>query len=357
MTLLIDKLDIAAFEAKMDDEEYEGLGYLLRARQEVVEISNVADLVTRTSWLARDENDSFTIDYSKFPNVAPPFESYWLDWRVPAEFNQWERQALGRVGAWCEVTDRTDDDQWVLGVSVWAGQRKPVALAHFALAIDRRSFIASEYVPVEMMQEAHTFFKPDQRVIDANTENAEEIIALGDEFKSLTRAEQLERLEAMQDDARKQLEATNDQCLELYGRYLRIVVLPPLLMAHSLLGCKNVSTEDHTPDPKLARANLRRRGTPMVTYKTLAIRPMGGNHAPAERVSIGNGQTALHLVRGHFKTFTPERPLFGSRVGTYWWSPNVRGKAENGVVVKDYELSAAVGGLQYQNQSSESGEV
>jgi hypothetical protein len=47
---------------------------------------------------------------------------------------------------------------------------------------------------------------------------------------------------------------------------------------------------------------------------------------------------ALHICRGHFKTFTEDAPLFGKRVGTYWWASQVRGKAEEGVVEKDYRV-------------------
>jgi hypothetical protein len=49
---------------------------------------------------------------------------------------------------------------------------------------------------------------------------------------------------------------------------------------------------------------------------------------------------ALHLMRGHFKTFTPDNPLFGKRVGAFWWDPIVRGHAANGVRVKDYRMHA-----------------
>lgn len=48
---------------------------------------------------------------------------------------------------------------------------------------------------------------------------------------------------------------------------------------------------------------------------------------------------ALHRVRGHFKTFTADRPLLGQHVGTYWWGWQIRGKAENGINVSDYRLA------------------
>jgi hypothetical protein len=48
-----------------------------------------------------------------------------------------------------------------------------------------------------------------------------------------------------------------------------------------------------------------------------------------------------YLARGHFKTYTPDAPLLGRHVGTYWWEPQVRGRKELGSVVKDYALQEA----------------
>lgn len=52
----------------------------------------------------------------------------------------------------------------------------------------------------------------------------------------------------------------------------------------------------------------------------------------------GSGSTAIHWVRGHFKQYTAERPLFGRFTGLYWWQPHLAGKAKDRVVVKDYRI-------------------
>lgn len=46
-----------------------------------------------------------------------------------------------------------------------------------------------------------------------------------------------------------------------------------------------------------------------------------------------------HICRGHFKTYTEEKPLFGSITGTYWWANQVRGSKERGEVKKRYQVS------------------
>ncbi len=36
---------------------------------------------------------------------------------------------------------------------------------------------------------------------------------------------------------------------------------------------------------------------------------------------------AIHLVRGHFKEYTPDKPLFGKIAGLFWWEPHLAGAA------------------------------
>ena len=56
--------------------------------------------------------------------------------------------------------------------------------------------------------------------------------------------------------------------------------------------------------------------------------------------SINDLKRALHICRGHFKTFTSDAPLLGRFTGTYWWTPQVRGSKSAGTVIKDYRVTA-----------------
>jgi hypothetical protein len=83
----------------------------------------------------------------------------------------------------------------------------------------------------------------------------------------------------------------------------------------------------------------------LTRYWVLDIEPM-------KRVLASDGEAAqhglrhaLHICRGHFKTFTPDAPLFGKLTGTYWWADHVRGAAELGEVDKDYRLVIDEGNL------------
>lgn len=107
-------------------------------------------------------------------------------------------------------------------------------------------------------------------------------------------------------------------------------------MALQLINCRNVITRQ--TGSVFTRSGVdKRRGVPITRYHTIVLPGTGG--------SSGNGHRnpkqdimALHQVRGHFKTFTAEKPLLGKHVGTYWWGWNVRGDADNGIVVSDYKL-------------------
>jgi hypothetical protein len=110
------------------------------------------------------------------------------------------------------------------------------------------------------------------------------------------------------------------------------------LLAVSFCHCKNVDQIEVVPGDKLARAYQRRHGHPLTRYWVLDIEPM-------KRVLARDGEAqqrglrhALHICRGHFKTYTAEGPLFGRVTGTYWWADQVRGIADVGVVEKDYRI-------------------
>lgn len=119
-----------------------------------------------------------------------------------------------------------------------------------------------------------------------------------------------------------------------------VELVKPLLMAISLMHCKNVVIKDVEHPPKLQRARQKRGKSPLVNYKVLDIKPFHEMvRRKTGRSDTGPGK-AIHIMRGHFKTYTPEKPLMGRHVGTYFWESHVRGKKERGVVVKDYSVEA-----------------
>jgi len=71
----------------------------------------------------------------------------------------------------------------------------------------------------------------------------------------------------------------------------------------------------------------------------LEIDPMKEVLRTEGQVATVGLQKALHICRGHFKTYD-EKPLFGRLKGTFWWPQTLRGSANQGVVLKDYAVKA-----------------
>lgn len=107
------------------------------------------------------------------------------------------------------------------------------------------------------------------------------------------------------------------------------------LFALGLMNCKNVRREPE-PDttPLKVRNKRERRGWHHYQYERLIIPGITG--ARAAEVKADEAGVALHMVRGHFKHYTPDAPLLGKLTGTYWWHPHVRGSIEHGLVEKTY---------------------
>ena len=89
-----------------------------------------------------------------------------------------------------------------------------------------------------------------------------------------------------------------------------------------LLSCKNIITKDEY----VGNSNKKKR-IPELEYKTIHIRVPGNKYVyrnkEYESIPFHDrekfGMTGQK--RGHFKTYTEEKPLFGRHTGTWWWSP------------------------------------
>ena len=102
--------------------------------------------------------------------------------------------------------------------------------------------------------------------------------------------------------------------------------------------CRNIDYYEISEPEKLRKANIKRGKIPQETYKVLDI---GGLKKQAKSNSKNESEevkTALHICRGHFKTFTEDNPLLGRHTGTYWWPMHKRGSEKNGKINKDYRI-------------------
>lgn len=107
----------------------------------------------------------------------------------------------------------------------------------------------------------------------------------------------------------------------------------------TLLNTKNIVQERIAPVmDRAARRRIERGERAPYTFYTLKYRPFG-----KRTLSVGAGAgegslVALHMVRGHFQTYSEAAPLFGKYTGRWWWQPQIRGKDSEHVVDKDYSI-------------------
>lgn len=117
------------------------------------------------------------------------------------------------------------------------------------------------------------------------------------------------------------------------------MLIRPALLAISFMHCKNVVQKVQPPaEFEIKRAQKKGYPTP-ITYRVLEIEPMKQvlrTEGKSEQVGL---QRALHICRGHFKTYA-DKPLFGRVKGTFWWPSTVRGSLSHGAVIKDYAVQA-----------------
>ncbi|MGL4612296.1 MAG: hypothetical protein ACRCYY_21905 [Trueperaceae bacterium] len=145
------------------------------------------------------------------------------------------------------------------------------------------------------------------------------------------------------DDEGKILHERMGHGLKLPGNYDKFfeqnghIALVPLL-AFTFANCKNVTTQDHPVPPKVAKKRIASGKHPGVTYKTLVIDPMKEVLKTEGGIETNGLKKALHICRGHFKTYTADKPLFGKVTGTFWHPMHVRGSKEHGEVKKDYKI-------------------
>lgn len=121
------------------------------------------------------------------------------------------------------------------------------------------------------------------------------------------------------------------------GKFDFFADLLPYMFALSISHCKNVATIEQPVPAAVAKKRVR-RGLPYFTYRILDIKPVQRAASDKSASPGSETQRALHFVRGHMKTYTADRPLFGKYTGSYWWHMHRAGAMEAGVADKSYRV-------------------
>jgi len=83
-----------------------------------------------------------------------------------------------------------------------------------------------------------------------------------------------------------------------------------------------------------ANKNRSSAKKPLFSYYVLQIETKKKGKSTAKNI----WSNRVHLCRGHMKTYTTEKPLFGKYVGNVWCPPHARGNKKMGVIKKDYKI-------------------
>ena len=243
--------------------------------------------------------------YREFPNLAPPFDHFWIEYPLPEQLNVNGRlhpsglAGLGRIGF-----------EW--------------------RAIDAASFrqqYRSEYGLDTVVQAPHARW-----ILAANVFIRQATVGL---------------LIAVDGEGRGIHAASGDNLLLIVPPGLEpwatalsqhfVTIVGPVFLTLSLMHCRNVERVPKIASPKRSRGAYRNQSR--FTYHTLNIAPMRQVLETEGQSETLGMQRALHICRGHFATYA-DRPLFGKYRGTFWVPMHVRGVVEAGRTAKDYSVKA-----------------
>lgn len=124
-----------------------------------------------------------------------------------------------------------------------------------------------------------------------------------------------------------------------------LAIMYNILYTLQLLNCKNVNVVDVDPNKNLHKRQRRRikRGLQeaLPKYKMLEILAIGRKVSDTSEGSKDGTEKSFHICRGHFRTYTEDKKLFGKIAGTFWIPAHVKGNKEKGEVNKDYVVKVA----------------
>ena len=114
--------------------------------------------------------------------------------------------------------------------------------------------------------------------------------------------------------------------------------LPFILKALSVLHQRTV-VKQVTHSRQVRRQHERKYGRPLANYYWLTVQPSPAAQSMSDVAKPIVAQSKReHIVRGHFRYYSPERPLFGRYSGMVWIPEHRRGEPDEESIHKDYMI-------------------
>ena len=302
----------------------------------VFDITNVADY-----FMGGTDQEYFDAA-EDFPCVAPPYQTFWMEFKSPTTVNSVEKGISTRKPVWSRIgihfiaapmtpgllTAITKDDEtqynlegtkWIMSGTVYAENhptQKKAYLGHKPGDIYR---LLTYTFPVDELG----------RIIRGTEKKGYPVTSVDPDWAgALAYANRMSVEALMKKEDIK--EFFRSLCYEVY----------PALLALSFLNTRGTTITENRPPYWDSKKHEAKKGRPLVTWHTLDIKPMQEvlrREGKADETGI---RKALHLCRGHFRDYREGNGLFGYIKGLFWFDAHARGAKEEGIVLKDYNVKS-----------------
>lgn len=250
------------------------------------------------------------IDPAQLPQLAPPYENCWFEWTVKV------KKRDDAPTDFSEITEMFDERMLDIMLNLEGDMRLGVNLTSWH-GKDSGWFLFLR--PFMRMGSNKTLFIPYRYFIQIN---ADGYLPDGELNVNLNFHE---KPDAIASEMIKNDDAIQEGFVN------------PVLYGLALLNCKNVVTVERGVPPEGIKRNRNR--TWKHRHYVLQIRPMREITKIEHDGESITQDISYHFCRGHFKTYTAEKPLFGKYVGTFRWDAHARGSIKTGIVTKDYNVN------------------
>lgn len=267
-------------------------------------------------------------DFHDIPNWAPPFSNFWMEWNWPKHINN-------------AAPDQVEFEKKFPNATSQGGA---FVMAFPFTEQNRADVIGWRHLTSRALGFAEKWFPPEQneRIEKACSEAKWAMITSPWQWSNVGRCLPIwtGHIGAMFIGAR--------------GSYVTSLVTAqtqdsfPWSWFHiiglgiSFMHCKNVRQVESKDESGSQRFREQYK-IPKFRYRTLLLDPMKEVLRREGQSETQGLKRALHICRGHFSTYSDEKPLFGKYAGTFWIPDHVRGKKEYGEVQKDYDVMPANG--------------
>lgn len=276
-----------------------------------IKCQNVANYI-----LQENEKEFFDLK-TDFPNIAPPWNSYLVNWKFP----KWTySKEVGKI----ELPAEIDFEFLTLIIDASESTTNINKLSAIETSIEP----FKEECKAKWMLNLMTFVKINENInllgigllfID---KNGQAILSKDKEGKDVTPFIMSQSQKEGQEDI-----------LSIYIQS-RLVAMMATCFCH----CKNVDKKiNYIPKPMVQKRSKDGK-FPINKFYTLEIYPQAVKPKEGSK-ELGLWTNRFHICRGHFKHYTQESPLFGKYTGTIWVPMHTKGDKLKGEIKKDYKIN------------------